>query len=210
MSSLFRLENVNFKNILFYGDLSIEEHAVTFISGPSGGGKSTLLRLLNATVSPDAGLVSYRGEDVDFLDTIALRRQVLLVSQQVYLFKGDIRENFAQYADYLDLAPPPEAEMRLFLDLCMADFPLDADCTTLSGGERQRVYIAIYLSHRPQALLLDEPTSALDDKTAEGLLSNVTDFCTRSGITPVIVSHGSEVARRFAQAEIILKKADGT
>jgi ABC-type proline/glycine betaine transport systems, ATPase components len=71
-----------------YRDLDIEEGKATFISGPSGCGKSTLLRLFNKTLAPTAGTVLYRGQDMAQTDSIALRRDVLLAGQSVFLFEG--------------------------------------------------------------------------------------------------------------------------
>ena len=121
-----------------YHDLEIEEGCATFVSGPSGCGKSTLLRLFNKTISPTQGCVLLRGEDMAGLDSVALRRQVLLAGQSVFLFDGSVGENFALFSEARDAEPPSAQDQTTFLRLCCANFPLDAPCQHLSGGAAGR------------------------------------------------------------------------
>lgn len=188
-----------------YHDLEIEEGCATFVSGPSGCGKSTLLRLFNKTISPTQGCVLLRGEDMAGLDSVALRRQVLLAGQSVFLFDGSVGENFALFSEARDAETPSAQDQTTFLRLCCANFPLDAPCQHLSGGERQRVFLAVCLSFMPKVLLLDEPTSALDQKTAEQLMSQVLAFCRERGTTVVAVSHDPALAARHADRLINLQ-----
>lgn len=188
-----------------YRDMDIREGGATFISGPSGCGKSTLLRLFNKTLSPTAGAVLYHGEDAAGLDSIALRRDVLLVGQSVFLFDTSVSENFAAFRAARDAAPLADEEMRFFLRLCCVNFPLDAPCAHLSGGERQRVFLAVCISFQPRVLLLDEPTSALDPETAERLMTQVLSFCREHGMTVAAVSHDPNLAQRHAETIISLR-----
>ena len=203
--ALFTLQNVTFLDILHYPDLEIKQGGATFICGESGSGKSTLLRLFNATVSATTGQICYLGKDIETYETIALRREVLLVGQSVYLFDKSIRENFAAYYAYRDLAAPDEETMREYLDICTAPFSLDSMCNLLSGGERQRVFLAILLSLEPKVLMLDEPTSALDDKTADTLMERIKAHCKERGITRIAASHDRAIAEKYADHIITLK-----
>lgn len=195
---LFSMRDVRFKGILHYPAVTIEAGRATFVCGKSGCGKSTLLKLLNASVSPDSGEICYLGKPLAKFDTIALRREVLLVSQTVFLFDDTIRSNFAQFYAYREQTPPTDAEMLQNLHLCAADFALDANCHSLSGGERQRVFLAICLSLRPRVLLLDEPTSALDQTTADALLYALKAHCAQHDMTLIAVTHDRALAQRYA------------
>lgn len=188
-----------------YRDVDIREGSATFISGPSGCGKSTLFRLFNKTLAPTAGAVLYHGEDTAGLDSIALRREVLLAGQSVFLFDATVGENFASFRAARDAAPLANEDIRFFLRLCCANFPLDAPCQHLSGGERQRVFLALCLSFLPRVLLLDEPTSALDQETAERFMTQVLAFCREHAMTVAAVSHDPALARRHAESIIDLR-----
>lgn len=201
---LFTLKNVNFNNIIKYPEIEIPEGVATFICGESGSGKSTLLKLLNGVISATAGEITYSGKNIENFDPVALRREVLLVGQSVYLFDKTIKENFEEYYSYLDLDFISGESVTNHLNACAVNLPLDSICTTLSGGERQRVFIAINLSLQPKVLMLDEPTSALDDKNADMLMENVKSYCTKNGITLIVVSHDKAIADKHADHTIIL------
>ncbi len=202
------LRQVNFKNLIDYPDVSIETGQVTFICGSSGCGKSTLLRLLNGTVSPGKGEIVLDGRSIDEFDTVALRRELMLVSQSVYLFDSTIKENFIEFYGYRGLPVPDDNAIASWLSLCCADFPLDMSCISMSGGERQRVYIAIYLSFKPRVIMLDEPTSALDSQTSARLMENLAAYCKSSGMTMIVVSHDRSLAERFADKTILLERSE--
>ena len=195
-SILLEGRGLAFAGQIHYPNFQIFEDEVTFLVGESGTGKSTLLRLLNATRNPSEGLVFYRGKNILEEEAVFLRRRLLLVSQSVYLFDTGIRQNYRAFYEYRELPPPSERVMEEFLSLCCAPFSLDRDCTTLSGGERQRVYLAIHLSLLPEVLLLDEPTSALDPISTlkiEDLMEEL-----KSRYTVIIVTHNMQQAARIA------------
>ncbi len=206
MREILKASNVTFKSILRYPDISIEAGKTTFLRGASGSGKSTLLKLFNGTQSPDSGTVYYRGKEIASLDTVELRREVLLVGQATYLFPGTILDNFQSYYAYREADLLSEDRVLKYLSLCCANFPLNAKCESMSGGERQRIYLAVALSLHPQILMLDEPSSALDEQTAEVLLSNIKRFCGEEGITLVVISHDAKLTDRFADQVIVLER----
>ncbi len=206
MHSILTATNLRFLNILRYPTIAVEQGSATFVCGESGTGKTTLLKLFNATLTPTEGLLEYNGQDIAGLDTIALRREVLLAGQAVYLFDDTIRGNFEQFYGYRGEPCVGEDEMREYLRLCSLEFPLDAPCHTLSGGERQRVFLAIHLSMKPKVLMLDEPTSALDQKTARQMLERLKAYCAENGITLLVVSHDPTLARAFADHVIALSE----
>ncbi|NCB28381.1 MAG: ATP-binding cassette domain-containing protein [Clostridia bacterium] len=200
---LFSVREVQFRGILHYPQVTIKAGQATFLCGQSGCGKSTLLKLLNASVSPDSGEIRYQGKPLSEFDTIALRREVMLVSQTVFLFDDTIRNNFAQFYAYREQNAPTDDEIAQYLHLCSAEYSLDANCRTLSGGERQRVFLAICLSLRPRVLMLDEPTSALDQATADTLLRTLKAYCMQHDMTLIAVTHDLALAQRYA--DVILE-----
>lgn len=204
---ILETKDLSFKGIR-YQDISIEENRVNFIVGRSGTGKSTLLRLFNGMLTPDTGVLTYRGEDIEKIDTIALRREILLISQSVYLFDATIRENFREFYGYRGMEIPMEEEMKDFLAMCRITFPLDKDCSNMSGGEKQRVYMAIYLSFLPKVVMLDEPTSALDKENGLEVIRKVIDFCKGKGITVLIVSHDGNLTQEFAENIITIEEGE--
>ncbi|MEG0722262.1 MAG: ABC transporter ATP-binding protein [Lachnospiraceae bacterium] len=206
MNIILSATNVTFQDFLSYPQIQIEEHRTTFLCGESGCGKSTLLKLFYGTVSPSGGVLTYKGQDIATLDTIALRQEVLLVSQTVFLFDGTIRDNFHQYYAYREIEPLSDQDIKGYLSLCCATFDLSAPCETMSGGERQRVFIAICLSFLPKVLMLDEPTSALDSVTADTFLERIKTFCTAHEITLIVISHDQILADQFGDRTLFLKR----
>jgi len=138
--ALFTLKNVIYKNGIAYDDIEIKKGGVTFICGASGSGKSTLLKLLNGVISPTQGEITYLGKVIDDYDPIALRREVLLISQSAYLFDMSIRDNFNEYHSYRDLEAINEEAIKNYLDICSVTLSLDSMCNVLSGGEKHRVF----------------------------------------------------------------------
>jgi putative ABC transport system ATP-binding protein len=166
---------------------------ITVVSGPSGAGKTTLLRLCNRLEIPDTGMVSYRGQPLDELDPLDLRRRVGMVFQRPTPFPGSV-------ADNLSVARPDAGaeELSTALDRVALDPGLlGQEARTLSGGELQRMCLARTLVTRPETLLLDEPTSALDAR-AKQVFEATARRLTAQGITIIWVTHDYAQARRVA------------
>ena len=206
MQSILSAQDLMFQSLIEYPPIEIPQAETTFIRGDSGSGKSTLFKLFNATVSPSKGMILYQGKNIMDIDTVRLRRDVLLMSQNVFLFDGTIHHNFAQFFNYREDVLIDESRMNHFLHLCCADFALDTACKTLSGGERQRVSLAIHMSLSPTVLMLDEPTSALDENTAHRMLQQVKAYCQQNHITLLVICHDSKIVEAFADKIITLER----
>ena len=171
----------------------IPADGITVVSGPSGAGKTTLLRLCNRLEVPDAGTICYRGQALDALDPLVLRRRVGMVFQRPTPFPGSVAANLA--------IAHPEAgaeELAMALDRVALDPGLlDQEARTLSGGELQRMCLARTLVTRPETLLLDEPTSALDAQPKQVFENTARDLAAQ-GITIIWVTHDDAQARRVA------------
>ena len=187
-----------------YRDLDIEEGKATFISGPSGCGKSTLLRLFNKMLAPTAGAVLYQGQDMADIDSIVLRREVLLAGQSVFLFEGTVGENFDAFCEARESANLAAEDKLKFLRLCCANFPLDAPCVHLSGGERQRLFIVLALIPDPQLVFLDELTTGLDAKARRDVWKILEELKSK-GLTIFLTSHFMDEVEALCDEICILK-----
>lgn len=206
MSTIIKTDNLSFNNFLHYPDICINEGEVTFICGASGVGKSTLLKLINATLSPSQGSIIYQDRDINSLDKIMLRREVVLVKQVPYLFRGSIIDNFKMFHEVNGNECPNTETIETYLDLCCISTALDTQCEIMSGGERQRVFLSIALSLQPKVLLLDEPTSALNKELSYQVLENMIQYAHLHHITLIIISHDERLQEKFAQKVIELRR----
>lgn len=167
------------------------------VVGPSGGGKSTLLRLMLGFESPQEGVVLFDGQDLAGLDVHAVRRQLGVVLQSGRIGAGSIFDNIVCGAG-MTLNEAMEAA-------CAAGFAEDLQAlpmglhtvvseggTNLSGGQRQRLLLARALVHRPRLLILDEATSALDQHT-QAIVSAGLD---KMKVTRLVVAHRLSTVRR--------------
>ncbi len=171
----------------------IPSAGISVVSGPSGAGKTTLLRLCNRLEVPDEGTVRYRGQPLDELDPLELRRRVGMVFQRPTPFPGTV-------ADNLMLARPGAASGELAAALERVSLDpglLGQEARTLSGGELQRMCLARTLVTQPETLLLDEPTSALDAQPKQVFEATARHLAAQ-GITIIWVTHDEAQAVRVA------------
>jgi phosphonate transport system ATP-binding protein len=192
-------------------DLVIPGRGVTAVIGPSGTGKSTLIRCINRLVEPTAGEILFRGQDLAKLSGLALRqarRRIGMVFQEYNLVERlTVMENLL--CGRLGYVPVWRAWLRLFpqTDINRAFSLLDAvglsDYATrradaLSGGQRQRVGIARAIMQDPELILADEPTSSLDPKTSVEIMGILAQLAGERDVPVVVNIHNVDLARRFA------------
>lgn len=200
---LFRFSEVTYvvagRRILDNIAASIPDQGITVLQGASGSGKSTLLRLLNRLEVPTSGEIQYRGERLDDLDPLELRRRVGMVFQQPTPFPGSVRENL-QVAD----SQTSDLGMVEALDTAGLDESfLSRTADELSGGEAQRMCLARTLLTQPEVLLMDEPTSALDPESTEHL-EQAARRLVDDGMPMVWVTHDVSQADRLADSRLLL------
>jgi ABC-type polar amino acid transport system ATPase subunit len=192
-------------------DLSIMPGEVSFFIGPSGGGKSTLLRCINFLDRPSGGEISFDGTRLCHQDgnifyvtresqlRIA-RRKMPMVFQQFNLFAHrTVLENVIEGPVHVQLRHRDEvlSEACAILKEVGLGERLDYYPDQLSGGQRQRVAIARALAMKPKLVLFDEPTSALDPELVAGVLDTIRTLAD-AGLTLAIVTHEMAFARKLA------------
>jgi len=188
--------------------LNVAEGELVALVGRSGGGKSTLLRLMNRLEEPSAGTILFRDMQLSTYPLDRLRRAVVLLSQRPIMFPGSVRDNILWGERYLRQAASQETELRLHDTLAMSQLPeslLDHPAGELSVGQQQRVATARALMVNPQVLLADEPTSALDRPTAQSIGGMLRAFSRRPGCGAVMVSHDLDLAAHVADRLVFLE-----
>lgn len=184
------------RTILDHLSFTVERGRISVIVGPSGGGKSSLVRLLNRLEDPRSGRILLDGVDIASLDPLQLRRRVGLVLQKPVMFAGSVLDNL-QRSFLLRHEDPPAAEATLRLCGLSSDL-LPQEARTLSLGQQQRVNLARTLIGGTEVLVLDEPTSALDRPTGDRLAATLKELCRSTGLTLLMVTHDLRLAERIA------------
>ena len=185
-------------------DLEARKGETLAIVGPSGSGKSSLLRLLNRLDEPTAGTVYLDGVDYRDVAPRELRRRVGMVTQRPFLFPGTV-------ADNLRFGPRQRGEelsdnvIEELLHGVLLDGLGGRDVANLSGGEQQRVSFARTLANSPEVMLLDEPTSALDENAKREVEAVIARIGREQGIPCVLVTHDPAQAARLAHRALVLE-----
>lgn len=192
------LEKVRFgyrsdETVLDGVDFVAEPNATTALVGPSGGGKSTIISLIQRFYEPESGRIGIDGQDICAVDLASLREKIAFVSQDVFLFRGSIGDNIALGRPGASQAEIVEAAHKAYAhDFIMSfadgyDTGVGEQGTQLSGGQRQRVAIARAILKNAKILLLDEPTAALDSDSERAVQKALEEL--RNGRTTVVVAH---------------------
>ena len=197
-NSMITIKNVNktYNNLTALHDVSLDIKQGEFIAlvGMSGGGKSTLLRLIAGLEKPTSGSVQINSTDTKSLIRVMFQEDRLLPWMSVLdnLSFGSKDKNTKAHAkELLDLV-----ELGDYAD----HFP-----NQLSGGQKQRVALARALMSHPKILLLDEPLGALDALTRRKMQDLILDICQKQNLTTILVTHDVEEAARMADRIVVMK-----
>lgn len=219
---MIELKNIfkSFDNVVILNDINVKiaEGTVTALVGPSGGGKSTLLRCINLLEIPTSGTLTLGGQSItldpdrkpSWQAIQSIRRQTGMVFQNFQLFPHqtaiqNVMEGLVTVLKW-PKAKAQERAMELLKKVGMAH-KADAWPSTLSGGQQQRIAIARALAPSPRVLLCDEPTSALDPELASEVV-DVLSKLAQEGTTMVIATHDLRLASKIAQNVVFLESGN--
>lgn len=192
------VEDVNFRYrpdemVLAGFNLVVEPNQTTALVGPSGGGKSTIIALLQRFYAPEGGRILIDGADIAQVDLHSLRANIAFVSQDVFLFNGSIRDNIALgrpgASDEAIYAAARKAHAHDFICGFSTGYEtgVGEQGAQLSGGQKQRIAIARAILKDAPILLLDEPTAALDSESEREVQKALDEL--RIGRTTLVVAH---------------------
>jgi ABC-type multidrug transport system fused ATPase/permease subunit len=186
-----------------------EPGEVTAFVGPSGGGKSTIFNLVLALYLPERGAIRLDGQNYDAVSVESIRRNIAYVGQDVFLFRGTIRQNIAlgrldaSEADIIAAARAAHADEFVSQFPQGYDTPVGEHGAQLSGGQRQRIAIARALVRNAPIILLDEPTAALDGES-ERYVQEAMDKLIK-GRTTLVIAHRLHTITQASVIHVIEK-----
>jgi ATP-binding cassette subfamily B protein RaxB len=178
-------------------DLEVVAGEHVAITGPSGGGKTTLIKILLGLIEPDSGEMLIDGVPLPRFGYRNYRRQIAGVLQEDTLFAGTLAENIAFFDEHLDMDRVTAAAADAVIHDDIMSMPMQYETavgemgSTLSGGQKQRVLLARALYRKPRILIMDEGTAHLDASLEEA----VNRAIRRLGITRIVVAHRQETIR---------------
>jgi subfamily B ATP-binding cassette protein MsbA len=170
-----------------------EPGSVTALVGPSGGGKSTILNLMLRFYEVDGGAIVIDGQNIAAVSRRSLRGQTAYVGQDVFLFRGSVRENIALGRPGAGDAEIVAAARAAYAHDFISAFPRGYDTpvgehgTRLAGGERQRIAVARALLKDAPIILLDEATASLDSESERQVQRAIERLC--QGRTTIVIAH---------------------
>jgi len=185
-------------------NLDVPAGDLLVVIGPSGSGKSSLLRCVNRLNDIDAGAIRLDGQSIYDLPVTELRRQVGMMFQKTAPFEGSVADNIAFGARLQGKSLSRDEVLALMKQASLEAELADKAAADLSGGQEQRLAIARALALNPSLLLLDEPTSSLDPIATSRVEDSLMKLRRQTNLTMIWVSHSIEQARRIGSRVLLL------
>jgi len=171
------------------------------ITGPSGVGKTTLLRLLKKQITPTNGILAVNGRDYTEIEGNSYISRIAVVPQNVFIFNDSLSRNISFGKDY------SEKHIRDAAKLSAIDhFSMDEIATGMSGGERQRLGLARALACVYDVLILDEPTAELDYETEMQIIKNLKRVQKETNCIMIVVTHSENILENLCAKKLVLRK----
>ena len=197
MNTIIELKDVNYeieveenrKHILKDINLKVEQGDVLTIAGPSGGGKSTMARIIADLISPTSGKVLFKGKDVNEMEPTTYRQKVSYAFQQPTLFGKTVRENLNFPFEVRDKKPDEDVMIANLKRVNLDETYLDAKVNDLSGGEKQRIALLRNVIFIPDVLILDEVTTGLDAENEKIVLNLIESLNKENNVTVLMITH---------------------
>jgi len=187
--------------------LTIAAGETIAVVGPTGAGKSTLIKLLPRLYAPQGGVIRVDGRSVADWDLGALRQRIVVVGQDVFLFAGTLGDNIGLGDPALDRDRMMDAARRVGADRVIASRPLGLDApvaergANFSAGERQLVAFARALARDPQLLILDEATASVDPELERLIEAGIAELM--RGRTSIVIAHRLSTIRRANRIVVV-------
>ncbi|MFT9105633.1 MAG: ATP-binding cassette domain-containing protein [Lacticaseibacillus paracasei] len=208
MNSLISLEKVNYQiadqHILHDVDWQIPAGAHITLTGPSVGGKSTLLRIIAAMISKTSGTLIFDGQPLESYDPIMYRRQVSYCFQQPTLFGETVADNLAFPYQIRKQVMDTQRVVTALNNVGLSERTLHQPIIELSGGERQRVALIRNILFLPKVLLLDEVTAGLDENNKQIVHAWLRQLNEQDHVTTIMITHdATEIAAADQLAKVV-------
>ncbi len=203
----FGYEKDNERLVISHLNLNVDAGKTLALVGPSGGGKSTLCNLIPRFYNVNSGRITLDGTDICNITLHSLRKNIGIVSQNVFLFDGTIKDNIAYGAPDATDEQIVDAAIKANIHDYIVTLPNGYDTEVgergikLSGGQRQRVAIARVFLKNPKLLILDEATSALDNVTEMQIQHSLAELSL--GRTVIVVAHRLSTVKNADEIVVI-------
>ncbi|MDI6816996.1 MAG: ATP-binding cassette domain-containing protein [Actinomycetota bacterium] len=204
--------SLTFNDNALFSDVSlaVDTGDLIFIGGPSGSGKSSLLRLLNRLNDPTSGQINLEGRPLTDYKVAELRRQICYIHQTPVMVEGTVKQNLLLPFAFESLrgfrVPTDETLIELLHEFKLDDIALSDQAMVLSVGQKQRLAFIRALLLQPKALLLDEPTSALDRDSRLVVEEYVERLAGQKNLAILMVTHLDFKPKHMKARRYILKR----